>query len=197
MGTNGNGVEIGWNKSENVLDPGSQPPARPHMRALIVEGVFGEGGKEGVGHGHVTQLLLIMVISWCHSTVPGGSAGFMLMFHFERPKRPESCMFSSITHSESETTIKPRTSPLEAPSQQVPVRTGAFRVTAVLANHMLALLRCCLEWSGSFVSHLLMLTDNTGPRCQVKRSQTRAGRLLRPHCPTKSPSYTRRPPALS
>lgn len=28
MGTNGNGEEIGWNKSENVLAPGSQPPSQ-------------------------------------------------------------------------------------------------------------------------------------------------------------------------
>lgn len=28
MGTNGNGEEIGWNKSENVLATGSQPPSQ-------------------------------------------------------------------------------------------------------------------------------------------------------------------------
>lgn len=28
MGTNGNGEEIGWNKSENVLALGSQPPSQ-------------------------------------------------------------------------------------------------------------------------------------------------------------------------
>lgn len=28
MGTNGNGEEIGWNKSENILAPGSQPPSQ-------------------------------------------------------------------------------------------------------------------------------------------------------------------------
>ncbi|GAA6096254.1 uncharacterized [Tachysurus ichikawai] len=31
MGTNGNGKEIGWNKSESILAPGSQPPSQtPH-----------------------------------------------------------------------------------------------------------------------------------------------------------------------
>lgn len=36
MGTNGNGEEIGWNKSESVLAPGSQPPSQTSYESVCM-----------------------------------------------------------------------------------------------------------------------------------------------------------------